>query len=64
IAGFLERKKEAEITAPNKTDVEARQKINFNGQLNISGAPEGSTVSSKTTGAPPIRMDLLGSNHG
>lgn len=64
IAGFLERKKEAEITAPNKADVEARQRIDFTGRVDIAGAPKGSTVTSKTQGAPPVRMDLLGANHG
>jgi len=48
--------------APNTAEVEARQKINFNGQLNIAGAPPGSTVESETTGAPPIKVELLGAN--
>lgn len=51
-----------EIVAPNKTEVESRQKINFNGNLNINGAPPGSTVDSETTGAPPINLALAGPN--
>jgi hypothetical protein len=47
--------------APNAKEAEAR-KIQFQGQLNISGAPAGSTVESKTTGAPPLRLELMGVN--
>ncbi|MGD9157301.1 MAG: hypothetical protein PVG39_02750 [Desulfobacteraceae bacterium] len=47
--------------APNETDVQSRN-INFNGQLNIAGAPEGSTISSSTKGAKPINMQLVGAN--
>jgi len=47
---------------PNQTEVEARRQINFQGQLNIAGAPPGSTVEGKTTGAPPLQMELLGAN--
>lgn len=47
--------------APNAAKVEGQQ-IGFKGQLNIKGAPEGSTVESETTGAPPINVDLLGAN--
>lgn len=47
--------------APNAKEAEAR-KIQFMGQLNIAGAPAGSTVESKTTGAPPLRLELMGVN--
>lgn len=50
----------AETEAPNRREVEARQAVNFTGQLNIAGAPQGSTFESDTTGAPPIRTDMLG----
>ena len=60
----VEVKKTVDITtrqAPNAANVAAQQ-VQFNGQLNIAGAPEGSTVSSETSGAPPIRMELAGVN--
>ena len=38
------------------------QRVDFQGQLNIAGAPPGSTVSSKTKGAPPIKTALMGAN--
>lgn len=47
--------------APNAKEAEAR-KIQFMGQLNIAGAPAGSTVESKTMGAPPLRLELMGAN--
>lgn len=47
--------------APNEAQV-ASQQIQFRGQLNIAGAPEGSTVSGETTGAPPVRLELAGVN--
>jgi len=37
-----------------------RAGVEFQGQLNIAGAPEGSTVKSTTTGAPPLRVALMG----
>ena len=69
IAGFfgddeVEAKKTVDIQgreAPNAAQVAAQQ-VQFQGQLNIAGAPEGSTVSGETTGAPPIRMELAGAN--
>lgn len=51
-----------QVTAPNKAEVAARQKIDFQGKLQIAGAPQGSIVESKTTGAPPIGLELLGVN--
>lgn len=49
--------------AANAAEVAARQRaISFTGQLNIAGAPLGSTISSRTTGAPPINMAFLGAN--
>lgn len=47
--------------APNAANA-AAQRVQFNGQLNIAGAPEGSTISGETTGAPPVRMDMAGVN--
>lgn len=49
------------VEAPNKTEVESRE-VNFHGELNIAGAPKGSTIKSRTTGAPQIRMNLAGAN--
>lgn len=39
-----------------------QQQIDFVGQLNIAGAPQGSTATGRTTGAPPINMAFLGAN--
>ena len=47
--------------APNAAKVAAQQ-VQFRGQLNIAGAPEGSTVSGETIGAPPVRLELAGVN--
>ena len=60
----VEVKKTVDITtrqAPNAANVAAQQ-VQFNGQLNIAGAPEGSTISGETKGAPPVRMELAGAN--
>ena len=46
---------------PNEAKIAAQQ-VQFQGQLNIAGAPEGSTVSGETTGAPPVQMQLAGAN--
>ena len=48
------------FVAPNQARESNRQSIDFQGILNISGAPNGSTVSSKTRGAPAINMNLVG----
>lgn len=47
--------------APNQSTL-AAQEVQFNGQLNIAGAPEGSTFESQTSGAPTIRMVMAGIN--
>lgn len=47
--------------APNAKEAAARQ-VQFNGRLDIAGAPQGSTVSSTTSGAPAMQMHLLGAN--
>jgi phage-related protein len=46
--------------APNLREIASRQEINFKGYLNILGASEGSTFEQTTTGAPPIKTELLG----
>ena len=51
----------AGAVAPNKAEVAAQQ-VAFKGQLNIAGAPAGSTAEGTTTGAPPIDMTMLGVN--
>lgn len=69
IAGFFgdsdaEIKKTVNIErreAPNAAKVAAQQ-VQFSGRLDINGAPEGSTVSGETIGAPPVRMALAGVN--
>ena len=50
----------AKREAPNKEEIRSRQEISFRGQLDIAGAPEGSTVKSETRGAPDIDVALLG----
>lgn len=44
--------------SPNKSKLEA-QKINFDGNINVN-APKGTQVSSRTRGAKPINMQLVG----
>ena len=51
----------AQPQAPNQAEVD-RHKISFDGRLNIFGAPPGSQVTSRTIGAPEIRMDMMGVN--
>jgi TP901 family phage tail tape measure protein len=52
-----------EQTAPNAKEAEARRNnVGFVGTLDITGAPEGSKATGKTTGAPQINMNMLGSN--
>jgi TP901 family phage tail tape measure protein len=52
--------REPERTAPNEEEAAARREIDFNGQINITGAPPGSTAEGETRGAPDIDMALLG----
>ncbi len=47
--------------APNRAEAAAQQ-VAFKGQLNIAGAPAGSTAEGATKGAPPIDMVMLGVN--
>lgn len=51
----------AGAVAPNKAEAAAQQ-VAFKGQLNIAGAPAGSTAEGTTSGAPPIDMIMLGVN--
>jgi TP901 family phage tail tape measure protein len=39
-----------------------RQQMSFQGRIDLAGAPEGSTFTGKTRGAPPIRTEVLGAN--
>ena len=59
---FTEAQQSAGIDAPNRREAEAKTEIQFQGQLNIAGAPEGSTFKGDTKGAPPIRYQMLGAN--
>jgi hypothetical protein len=53
----------APFEAPRSVDPElVRQQIGFQGEINLRGAPEGSTFTGKTRGAPPIRTEVLGAN--
>lgn len=64
IIGFVfggEGEATAARAAPNESALAAQQ-VTFNGQLNIAGAPEGSTFESETTGAPDIRFEMAGIN--
>jgi hypothetical protein len=45
----------------NASQVDAQQ-VRMKGEINITGAPQGTTVKSETKGAQPIRMNLLGAN--
>jgi hypothetical protein len=46
---------------PNRNQL-AAQRVNLQGEINIAGAPEGTTASSKTRGAPPVKMNVMGKN--
>ncbi len=48
--------------APNRTEIDTRHAMTFNGQLNIAGAPAGSTVDTKSTGGGQLRVTLAGVN--
>lgn len=39
-----------------------RQQIGFQGEINLRGAPEGTSFTGKTKGAPPIKTEVLGAN--
>ena len=58
--GKIMAEKYNKMEAPNQARESNRQSIDFQGNLNIAGAPNGSIVSSKTRGAPPINMNLVG----
>jgi len=47
------------IFAPNASQVESQQ-VRLKGEINISGAPQGTTVKSETRGAQPIKFGLMG----
>jgi len=47
--------------SPNESAVELQQ-VKFSGELNINGAPAGSTARSDTRGARPVNMNLVGVN--
>ncbi|MCK5127581.1 MAG: phage tail tape measure protein [candidate division Zixibacteria bacterium] len=53
---------EASVIPPNKEEVRA-QASQFNGRLDIAGAPEGSTVTTESGGAFGLDVVLLGANH-
>jgi TP901 family phage tail tape measure protein len=45
--------------APNETEARARR-IDFQGRIDIAGAPEGTQLQSQTRNAPPILLQLIG----
>jgi hypothetical protein len=49
------------MRAPNEAEIRSR-KIDFQGRIDIAGAPEGSKVRSETKGAPALILELLGVN--
>lgn len=49
------------LIAPNKSEIESQQ-IRLQGEINFNNAPSGTTVKSKTRGAPPIKLNLIGAN--
>lgn len=53
---------EAPIIPPNREEARA-QVSQFNGRLDIAGAPEGSQVTTQQTGAFTFDIGLLGANH-
>jgi TP901 family phage tail tape measure protein len=61
----LEVEQRTKRVAPNAEKEAARrerEKIGFEGRLTVAGAPPGSTLEATTTGAPPIKAELLGAN--
>lgn len=53
----------APFEMPRTVDPELiRQQIGFQGEINLRGAPEGTTFEGKTRGAPPIKTEVLGAN--
>jgi len=65
VAGFFGGgtvvERQVERQAPNVASV-AAQRVRFDGNLNINGAPPGSTIESETIGAPAVRVELAGRN--
>jgi TP901 family phage tail tape measure protein len=60
VGDFFTGKKEKE--SPNQIDAQTRQRSQWEGSLNINGAPAGSTFDQKSKGAPPLKYALLGPN--
>lgn len=58
----IDKKVSLQREAPNSSEASARQQIDFQGKLDIAGAPKGSNFSSETQGADPIIAELLGQN--
>ena len=48
-------------TAPNQTQVQSNN-VNLQGEINIRGAPRGTTANSKVRGANPINLNVVGAN--
>lgn len=63
-AKLPEERSELETTpAPNREKIAALSgRVEFDGRLQVAGAPPGSTLTGETRGAPPIKLDLLGEN--
>ena len=50
------------LQAPNKAEIESRQTATFSGELNINGAPPGSTVETKSNNSANVDIALAGVN--
>lgn len=51
-----------QVTAPNETEIQSRQNIDFNANINLGNFPEGTTIDSTTKGTPGININLAGAN--
>lgn len=63
-SGVQKKESLPERIAPNITQLESRRISEFKGKLDISGAPEGSTLKTKSTGPDIIDIELSGASFG
>lgn len=57
----IEKNQASPILPPNRSEVEARQKVDLSGNIKVSGAPEGSTGKLKSSHGA-VNMEFLGVN--
>jgi TP901 family phage tail tape measure protein len=60
-SGNNESSASPKIIPPNREEIAGR-KMQFEGQLNIAGAPSGSTFEDKSTAPSPFNVNMLGAN--